>query len=309
MTVPFLQKFQARFLDRPLPDAVFEFSPDRLSGIRVSARGRSAREHFILPIVTGSLIPSFDRPNIADFAAVKHAVEEGKKTLGIGGGTVSVLVPEPCVRIFILTAESIPASQAERDSFVRWRVGKQMPLLPEDLRMDYNFTSGPGPRKIIVSAARDAIIREYEGLFESAGMKVGTVTVPSLSLVNLLRGGPDRNAILLNIEAEELSFLAVMDSEWTLYRQKGVGRDLLADRKADLVVKEVENTVHFLEDRERKKVRMIRVRSEAWEDGPMVVSRLKEELGLPAEMLEYAAPGKWGFREKAVLAPLMGQIS
>jgi hypothetical protein len=309
MTVSLLKKLRGRFVDRPLPDAVFELTPSRLSGIRVSGRGRSVRRRFIYPFQTGVLSPSFDRPNVTDAAAVQDAIERGKRVLGLGGGSVSLLIPEPCVRIFVLTAESVPSSEAERDTFVRWRVGKQMPLIPEDLRMDYSFSSGPGPAKIIVSAAREAVIREYEDLFQSAGMKVGALTVPSLSLVNLLGGGPDRNAILLNIEADYLSLLAVMGSEWTLYRQKGIGTDLLADRKADLVVKEVENTVHFLEDKEGKKVEEIRVRAESWADGPVVVSRLKAALEMPAELIEYATPEAWDVREKAILAPLVGQIS
>jgi hypothetical protein len=309
MTVPLLKKLRARFVDRPLPDAVFELAPGRLCGIRVSARGRPARQRFILPLEAGALGPSFDRPNVIGAASVKRGIEEGKKVLGLGGGTISLIIPEPCVRIFILTADSVPSTPGERDAFVRWRVGKQMPLLPEDLRLDYDFSAGPGPRKIIVAAAREAMIGEYEDLFQSAGMKVGTVTIPSLSLVNLLDGGPEANAILLNIEADNLSFLAVMDSGWTLYRQKGVGTDLLADEKAALVVKEVENTVHFLEDKERMKVEKVRVRSESWEEGPLVVARLGESLALPAEMIEYAAPEDWDPREKAILAPLVGQIS
>jgi hypothetical protein len=309
MTVPLLKKLRARFVDRPLPDAVFELTPGRLCGIRVSARGRPARKRFILPLELGAIGPSFDRPNVIGAASVKHGIEEGKKVLGLGGGTISLIIPEPCVRIFILTADSVPSAPGERDAFVRWRVGKQMPLLPEDLRLDHDFSVGPGPRKIIVAAAREAIIGEYEDLFQSAGMKVGTVTIPSLSLVNLLDGGPDANAILLNIETDNLSFLAVMDSGWTLYRQKGVGTDLLADEKAALVVKEIENTVHFLEDKERMKVEKVWVRSESWEEGPLVVARLGESLTLPAEMIEYAAPEDWDPREKAILAPLVGQIS
>jgi hypothetical protein len=308
-TVALFKKLGSRFVNRPLPSAVFELAPGRLSGIRVSTRSRSVRGRFIQPFRSAVLNPSFDRPNVTDADTIKAAIERGKKFLGVGGASIALLIPEPCVRIFVLTADSLPSSTAERDSFVRWRVGKMMPVMPEDLRMDYDVSSSPGPSKIIVSSAREAVVREYEGLIQSSGMHVGMLTVPSLSLVNLLRGGPERSFILLNIEADYLSLLTVMNSEWTLYRQKGIGTDVMTDRKAELVVKEVENTVHFLEDREGKKVEGIRVRSESWEDGAVVVSRLQEVLGLPAEVIEYEAPEAWDVREKAILAPLVGQIS
>jgi hypothetical protein len=308
-TVPLLKTLRARFLDRPLPEAVFEAAPGRLSGLRVSSRGRIDGRRFILPLGGGIVTPSFDRRNVSDPAAVQRLIEEGKKALGLGSGTVSLLIPEPCVRIFVLGAESVPAAQAEREAFFRWRVGKQMPLMPEDLRIAYDNHSGSPSGKIIVSTARDSVIREYESLFESAGLRVGTLTVPSLSLVNLLGGGLSGNGILLNIEADNLSFLAIMDSEWTLYRQKGVGQGLPAERKAEWIAKEVENTVHFLEDKERKKVERIWVRSEEWKDGAGVASRLQETLRLPAEFIEFGAPEGWSGEEKAVLAPLVGQIA
>jgi hypothetical protein len=308
-TVALFRKLGGRFVNRPLPNAVFELTPGRLSGIRVSPRGRTVRGRFIHPFKSAALSPSFDRPNVIEAETIQTAIERGRKFLGLGGASIALLIPEPCVRIFVLTADSVPSSEVERDSFVRWRVGRLMPVMPEDLRIDYDVSSSPGPAKIIVSSAREAVIREYEGLIQSSGMNVGMLTVPSLSLVNLLGGGPERSFILLNIEADYLSLLAVMDSEWTLYRQKAIGTDIMTDRKADLVVKEVENTVHFLEDRERKKVEGIRVRSESWEDGPVVVSRLQQVLGLPAVEIEYEAPEAWDVREKAILAPLVGQIS
>jgi hypothetical protein len=307
--VPLFQKLQARFVERPLPDAAFELAPRHLGGLRVAPRSRSASGRFLLPFRTPALVPSFERPNVHDASAVRALVEEGKKAIGFGGGTISLLIPEPCVRIFILTVDSLPAAQAERDSFIRWRVGKQMPLLPEDLRMAYAGPAGSSAGKVIVSMAREAVIREYETIFESAGMRVGTVTVPSLSLVNLIDGTAGRNGVLLNIEADYLSFLAIMDSEWILYRQKGVSPDLPDGTKAELVVQEVENTVHFLEDKERKKVERIWVRSGAGEDGPGILSRLKASLPLPAAMINYAAPGDWSAQERTALAPLMGQIA
>jgi len=309
MTLPLFKKLQARLIERPVPDAVFELAPGHLSGLRVLARGRAARERFILRFNTSVLIPSFDRPNVTDASAVKAMIEAGKKALALGGGSIALLIPEPCVRIFVLTADSVPVDEDERDSFIRWRVGKQMPLMPEDLRLAYAANPGSPARKLIVATARDAVIREYEDIFQSAGLAVGTVTVPSLSLVNLIGGAAGGNGVLLNVEPDYLSFLAIMESEWTLYRQKGVSPDLAAGEKADLVVQEVENTVHFLEDKERKKVERIWVRPGAGEDGPGILARLKSSLPQPAAMVDYTAPEEWNAQEKSALAPLMGQLA
>ncbi len=300
---------RARFIDRPLPDAVFSLAAGRLCGIRVPAGGRAVRRRCILPFDRGALAPSFDRPNAAAAALVGPVIQEAKKALGLGGATVSLLVPEPCVRIFIISAEAVPAAPAEREAFVRWRLGKLMPVVPDDLRLDFAVSAGTGAKKIIAAAAREAVVREYEGLFEEAGLRVGTVTIPSLSLVNLLDGGRDENAVILNIESDGLSFLAVGDGGWTLYRQKALRPDSSREERISQVVQEVENTIHFLEDKERKKPAKIRVHSELWQEGPIVVDCLKSAMGLPAEMIAAGAPEEWTAGERAMLAPLVGQIS
>jgi len=309
MAVPLSSRLRSAFVDRPLPDAVFELAPGRLSGVRVAARRRTARARFMLPLPEAAMVPSFDRPNLADVFAVRSTIERGKEELGLGGGTVSLLIPETCVRVFILAVESLPGPPAERESFIRWRVGKQMPVLPDDLRLATDIPPGPSVKRVMVAAARDTVVREYEELFEQAGMRVGTVTVPSLSLVNLVGGCPGTNGILLNVDAETLSLLAVMESDWTLYRQKMIGSDSAAEDRSGLVAQEVENTVHFIEDKERQRVEKIWVRSLVWEEGAAIISRLNGILRLPAEFVDYTAPGDWDEREKAALAPLMGQIA
>ncbi len=306
--MPLLKGLRERFLERPLPAAVFELRPDRLSGLRVSGRGQPGRGRFVLALDKGLVAPSFDRTNLAGASGLGVAVEQGKEALGLGGGTVSLLIPEPAVRVFILAVESLPASPDERESFIRWRVGKLMPLLPEDLRLAYDIPPGFQSGKIIVAAARQAVVREYEELFEAVGLRVGAVGVPTLSLANL-RGGPGGSGILLNAEEDRLIFLAILESEWTLYRQKGIGADLGGDRRAETVVQELENTVHFLEDKERKKVERVWVHADGGEQAAGIVARLREALSLPVELIDYDAPGDWSEREKAALAPLVGQIA
>jgi len=307
--VPILESLGTAFLGRPLPDAAFELEPGRLTGLRPSGRGRPPRGRCVRPLTSGALAPSFDRPNLADAPAVRAAIDRAKDELKLRSGTAALLIPEPCVRNFILAVEGMPASGVERQAFLRWRVGKLMPLLPGDLRLASDAPAGAAAGRVMVSAAREAVIREYEGLFEAAGMRVGAVTVPSLSLVNLVGVRPPANGLVLDIEPDCLSFLAFMDAAWTLYRQKAFGPDLSAEARADLVVNEVENTVHFLEDRERRKVERVWVRSGTADEGPDVVSRLNEALPLAAEVIDYDAPGDWDAREKAALAPLMGLIA
>lgn len=304
------RRLKAHFTERLLPDAVFQVAPGYLSGIRVARNDGSVKGGFVLPFRERPVSPSFDRPNVTDPAALEEAIAQGKRNLRISSGSVAILIPEPSVRVFVLSVDSFPGSGKERDTFIRWRIGKQMPLIPEDARIDYAATPGRGPRRVIVAMARQVVVWEYEALFEKSKLKPVLVTVPSLTLVNLVRREASANGILLNLEDETLTLLAIAGLGWALYRQKDIGAPggVGGGERADNIVREAENTIRFLEDKDKTRIERLWLRCAADAERPEVVGRLKERIALPIESVDYEAPKVWTEAHKAVLAPLIGQI-
>jgi hypothetical protein len=304
------QRLQTYFTERLLPDAVFQVAPGYLSGVRVARADRSIKGGFVLPFRERPVVPSFDRPNVTDPAALEEAIAQGLKNLRLASGTAALLIPEPSVRVFVLAVDAFPSSGKERDAFLRWRISRQMPLIPEDARIDYAATPGRGPRRIIAAMARQMVVWEYEALFEKAGLKPVVVSAPSLALANLVRRDGASAALLLNLEEEFLTFLALAGPGWTLYRQKDVGRPgaIGAEERLDNIVREAENTIRFLEDKEKAGTDGLWVRSSADGEVPEIARRLEERTGLPVRPVEYEAPRVWTDAHKAVLAPLIGQV-
>jgi Tfp pilus assembly PilM family ATPase len=303
-------RLQAYFTERLLPDAVFQITPGGLSGIRVSRSDRSIKGGFVQPFRERPVVPSFDRPNVADPAALEEAIDQGKKNLRLSSGRAGLLIPEASVRVFVLGVDAFPASGKERDTFLRWRIARQMPLIPEDARIDYAVTPGRGARKVLVVMARQMVVWEYEALFEKAGLKPVLVSVPSLALVNLARREAGANVLLLNLEAEALTLLALTGQGWSLYRLKDIGPPgvAAAEERTDNIVREAENTIRFLEDKEKARTDRLYLRSSDEAEVPEVARRLQERTGLPVETVNYEAPRVWSEAHKALLAPLIGQV-
>jgi hypothetical protein len=303
-------RLRTRFTERLLPDAVFQIAPGHLSGIRVSRNDGSVKGGFVQPFRERPIAPSFDRPNVIDRAALEQAIIQGMKNLRLSSGSAALLIPEPSVRVFVMSVDAFPASGKERDRFIRWRIGKQMPLIPEDVRIDYAATPGKGLRRIIAAMARQVVVWEYEALFEKAGLKPVLVTAPSLALVNLVRREGRRSGVLLNVEDETLTILALADHGWSLYRQKDIGPPVGpgADERGDNIVREAENTVRFLEDRDQARVEVLWLRCAAASEFAEVAGRLRERIALAIEPVDYRAPDAWTDAHRAVLAPLVGQI-
>jgi hypothetical protein len=303
-------RLKTYFTERLVPDAVFQVAPGHLSGIRVSRNDGSVKGGFVQPFADRPVAASFDRPNVTAPAVLEEALALGQKSLRLSSGTVGLLIPEPSVRVFVLAVDSFPGPRREREAFLRWRIAKQMPLIPEDARLDYAVTPGRGARKVIAVMARRAVVREYEALFEKAGLKPVLVTAPSLALVNLVRNEGGASGVLFNIEDETLTVLALAGGGWTLYRQKDIGRPgaAAAPERVENIVREAENTVRFLEDRDKTRVENLWLRCASIVELPDLQARLRDRIGRPVQPLDYRAPDAWAEAHKAILAPLVGQI-
>jgi hypothetical protein len=304
------RRLRDRFTERLLPDAVFQITPGYLSGVRVARADRSVKGGFVLPFRERPVVPSFDRPNVTDPPALEEAIAQGMKNLGLASGTAGLLLPEPSVRVFVFAVDNFPRTGREREAFLRWRIAKQMPFVPDDARIDFAATAGRGPRRIITAMARQAVVREYEALFEKAGLKPVLAGVPSLALAKLVRRDGRANDLLLNLEDETLTLLALAESGWTLYRLKDVGSAAGsgAEERADNIVREAENTIRFLEDKERTRTDRLWLRSAAEAEVPEIARRLKDRAGVAVKAFDYEAPKAWTEAHKAVLAPLIGQV-
>jgi hypothetical protein len=300
------------FIDPLRPDAAFHLDPRYLCGLSCSPKDGRIRARFAHPLPSGLLRMSFDRPNVVEPEPLKRIIKEGVKKLRIRRGRAALLIPDPSARLFVLSADSVPNSERERSEYVRWRISKHMPLHHEDIRIDSRAVPSGEGAKIIAILARESIVREYEKLFDGLHLKVGTVTLPSLGLARLLIEEDSSTAILINIEEYYLSFLALSGRDWSLYRQKGVvlegGPESAFEQKIDQLVQEIQNTVYFLEDKEKRRVDTLWVRCGLLEGGAEIVDRLRERLPYSVQGFDTRVGKKWEAGERNIFAPLVGQV-
>jgi len=310
MTIP--GRLKDFLTSRPLPSTAFQLSTSWLTAARATGRNPKSGRHAILPLRSGSLEPSFDRPNIKDLAHLADRVHEALGRLDSRGRDISLLVSESCLKSVILSFEELPDSPAEREEFVLWRLKKQMPSLSEDIRLSFDVLNEGRPCRVFASVIRAAVLAEYEDLFARLGAKVRNVGLATLSLSGLLHLDTASSGILANIEEDSLSLLAVIDSQVVFYRSKPFlpdSREIRSfARRMDHIAREITNTVTFLEDREKARVETLWIRAVPTEgdDDPLTALKPLVPLGLkPVE------PARWGglkAREARLLAPLMGQL-
>jgi Tfp pilus assembly PilM family ATPase len=293
----------------PFLSLSFMLTGRSLSCLRSGGRERRAEGQAILALKPGTLEPSFERPNIKNSAELGEKIREALRRTRPPVREAALLVPEACQKGFIFSFENFPASPGERRELLLWRLKKQMPSLPEDARLDFDLSGNGSPQRVFVSVVRSAVVREYEGVFAAAGLKIRRVSLPILGLFNLLDRGKESDVLLANIEEEAVSLLAVLDGEAVLYRFKpflaGAGPQRLSAEES--VIKEAAGTLTYLEDREKRGIKVLWLRAGPGAEASALAEAFQKKLGLVVRPIEPPAAFGLTSRERHFLAPLIGQ--
>jgi hypothetical protein len=319
MKIPFklkrpgiLDQLVRYFTAPPCPPVIFQVASSYVSGIHVGVKERKIKEYVIWPLPSGLVEPHFDRPNFPDPGALSEIVKACLDKLHVSGGKVACLIPETCLKTLVLAFDSLPSSEKERDKLIRWRAKKQMPILPEDARMSFELLPSNGSVKVLASLGRSSVLREYENLFSKTGFDVGLLGTPTLSLLNLVRWEEEGDVIIANIDDDSLSLVAATDSKISFYRNKtfAVERrgELRVEDKVELIVKEIENTIHFVEDREQRVLQSLWLRAGLRQGQEDVSTKLGQRMSISIHAIGAAALGELPLAERTILAPLAGQI-
>jgi hypothetical protein len=109
-----------------------------------------------------------------------------------------------------------------------------------------------------------------------------------------------------------VGLLAIINSKIVLYRVKPFlpeGRwQISPEDKLETVLKEMENTLHFIEDREKKKINALWIRQGQTDAQADWMAVFKEKLPLSVQSVESLVPFGMPSREKQLLSPLVGQF-
>jgi Tfp pilus assembly PilM family ATPase len=303
-----LDRLESFFLSPPCPPVILQLSSAYLSGIQVAVKEKKVKQHLITPLPARLVEPHFERTNLPDRAALAGIIKDGLGRLRAPGEKTACLLPEACFRVFVLNFESLPASESEREGLILWRAKKQMPVLPEDIRLSYQAMESRSSVKVVAALARASVIQEYEALFAGLGLELGVVSAPALSLVNVIDWQTEKDVVLVNLEEDSLGLVAISRSEVALYRVKPLAGEQTEARRADNLVKEIENTFHFIEDREKQAIQSLWFRTGLLEGGEVLLSELGERLSVPVKPILSASLAALAPAEQTILLPLVGQI-
>jgi type IV pilus assembly protein PilM len=177
----------ARWLDAmPNPQLGIEIAVDRLGAVRWAHDG-SVDDVVTEPLPPESIVPSAVESNLVNAEPLLAAISKICKRLHTKDEDVVMLLPDPVIRVFVQHFEEFPRSPQEALPMLRWKLRKSVPFGVDETVLSY-MRQAPreGGVDVLTAFARLSIVREYEELAESVGLRPGVILSTSLAAVAVL---------------------------------------------------------------------------------------------------------------------------
>ncbi len=202
------------------PPAAVEITPE---GVLVAALpGKGQPPAFAFEALRpGVLTPGIGEPNMTSPESVAAAIRSALGSVAAKARSVTVVLPDPAVRVFVLDFDTFPAKAAEAIPVLRFRLRKMVPFDVEHAGLSYQVLSETKTEaRVLVAILPSAILEEYEGAVRAAGYDPGAVM-------------PSALAALAALDATE-PVLAACLSRVAITTSITSGNDLLLYRTLDL---------------------------------------------------------------------------
>lgn len=198
------------------PPAAVEITPEGVLAAAIPAAGQPA-VYAYQALPPGSLLPGIGEPNLRAPEAVVAAIKATLGQVSPRTKAVTLVVPDPVVRVFVLDFDSLPAKPIEAYPVLRFRLRKMVPFDVEHAGLSYQvLTQNKNECKVLVGVLPGMILTEYEEAVRAAGYEPGAVLPSSLATLEAIER---MEAVLIaNLSPVALTTTIVNGQDLLLYR-------------------------------------------------------------------------------------------
>lgn len=164
------------------------------------------------------LRPGFDETNISDMNELADALAQLVTSAGLQRQKKwSVALPGAATRSVIVTLENTPASRAELDEVLRWKLERSFGHPIEELRIAHERLKpdAAGRARYIAVAVRLSVLAEYETVFDALGWRAGLILPRHVGEMQWLekRGAPSGDSLLVSSHNDGFTAVVVRGAQ------------------------------------------------------------------------------------------------
>jgi type IV pilus assembly protein PilM len=163
------------------PPVAVEIAPEGVLAAASPAPGQPPVFAFE-PLPAGAIEPGIAEANIRATEAVVVAIRIALGKVSPRTRSVTVVLPDTSVRVFVLDFDSLPAKPVEALPVLRFRLRKMVPFEVEHAGVSYQvLVEKKNELKALVAVIPGPILQEYEAAVRAAGYEPGAVLPSSLA--------------------------------------------------------------------------------------------------------------------------------
>jgi len=186
-------RWWGKLWNSPLPALGCEISHSGISIARWSWNSSRLETAAWRPLPAGAVEASPLRENIQQPEQVHRAFAEAMASLGITptadssrrSPEVVLVIPDQAARLFVLNFDTFPQRSSQGLPLVKWRLKKSVPFDVETAAISYFVQRSGAELQVVAVATPQSIIRKYEAIPESFGLRPRWVILSTLASLGL----------------------------------------------------------------------------------------------------------------------------
>jgi type IV pilus assembly protein PilM len=205
------------------PPVAVELSPQGVLAAASPGAGKPPVYAFE-PLPHGALVPGISEPNLRAPEAVANAMRAALGQLSPRTRSVTVVVPDTVVRVFVLDFDSLPAKAAEAIPILRFRLRKMVPFDVEHAGVSYQILLETKTEcKVLAAVLPGPVLAEYEAVVRRAGFEPGAMLPTSLAALGAIDSADP--VLIANLSALALTTAITHGQDLLLYRTLDLPED------------------------------------------------------------------------------------
>jgi len=202
------------------PAAACEISPTGVMAAATAAPG-AAPAFGSETLAPDTVMPGLLEGNLPDQPAVSAAIRAALGRVQPRTKSITVVVPDSAVRVFVLDFDTLPARLEEALPVLRFRLRKSVPFDVEHAGISYQVLSEGSSRletqwKVLAAVTPGPVLAEYESVVRAAGYEPGAVLPTSLATLAAIDS--QEAVLVVNLSERAMTTTIVAGNDILLYR-------------------------------------------------------------------------------------------
>lgn len=198
------------------PPAAVELSPQGVLAAASPGPGQPPVYAFE-PLPEGALIPGIGEQNLRAPELIANAIRSALGQVSPRTRSVTLVLPDTVVRVFVLDFDSLPSRPAEAIPVLRFRLRKMLPFDVEHAGVSYQvLVETRSECKVLAAVIPGQILQEYEAAVRQAGFEPGAVLPTSLAALGAIDS--EDPVLTASLGAQALTTSITHGQDLLLYR-------------------------------------------------------------------------------------------